>query len=139
MMDWADIIDNWDIERAEEFIERYQQYIPLNKFQTSRLWDKLVEVKAERLLKETIYSIYKLLNYNSMPLWKFTTKNKRQCNGVFVERGMTVEVVTPTTSNPLHNPQGREQIAAAFMTKYGVDMKKAQMLTSSYLDYTMSK
>lgn len=41
-----------------------------------------------------------------MPLWKFTTKNKRQCNGVFVERGMTVEVVTPTTSNPLHNPQG---------------------------------
>lgn len=57
MMDWADIIDNWDIERAEEFIERYQQYIPLNKFQTSRLWDKLVEVKAERLLKETIYSI----------------------------------------------------------------------------------
>lgn len=74
-----------------------------------------------------------------MPLWKFTTKNKRQCNGVFVERGMTVEVVTPTTSNPLHNPQGREQIAAAFMTKYGVDMKKAQMLTSSCLDYTMSK
>lgn len=57
MMDWADIIDNWDIERPEEFIERYQQYIPLNKFQTSRLWDKLVEVKAERLLKETIYSI----------------------------------------------------------------------------------
>lgn len=33
-----------------------------------------------------------------MPLWNFTTKNKRQCNGVFVEKGMTVEVVTPTTS-----------------------------------------
>lgn len=74
-----------------------------------------------------------------MPLWNFTTKNKRQCNGIFVEKGMTVEVVTPTTSNPLNNPQGREQIATAFMTKYGVDMKKAQMLTASYLDYTMSK
>lgn len=74
-----------------------------------------------------------------MPLWNFTTKTKRQCNGVFVEKGMTVEVVTPTTSNPLNNPQGREQIATAFMTKYGVDMKKAQMLTASYLDYTMSK
>ena len=61
-----------------------------------------------------------------MPLWKFTTKNKRQCNGVFVERGMTVEVVTPTTSNSLHNPQGREtDLGAAFMTKYGVDMKKS--------------
>lgn len=74
-----------------------------------------------------------------MPLWNFTTKNKRQCNGVFVEKGMTVEVVTPTTSTPLNNPQGREQIATAFMTKYGVDMKKAQMRTASYLDYTMSK
>lgn len=64
---------------------------------------------------------------------------KRNCNGVFIEKGMTVEVVTPTTSNPLNNPQGRDQIAAAFMTKYGVDMKKAQSLTSSYLDYVMSK
>ncbi len=74
-----------------------------------------------------------------MPIWKYTTKMKRNCNGVFVEKGMTVEVVTPTTSNPLNNPQGRDQIAAAFMTKYGVDMKKAQCLTSGYLDAVMSK
>lgn len=74
-----------------------------------------------------------------MPIWKFTTKMKGNCNGVFIEKGMTVEVVTPTTSNPLNNPQGRDQIAAAFMTKYGVDMKKAQSLTSSYLDSVMSK
>lgn len=47
---------------------------------------------------------------------------KRNCDGVFIEKGMTVEVVTPTTSNPLNNPQGRDQIAAAFMTKCGVDM-----------------
>ena len=74
-----------------------------------------------------------------MPIWKFTTKMKRNCNGVFIEKGMTVEVVTPTTSNPLNNPQGRDQIAAAFMTKYGVDMKKAQSLSSGYLDSAMSK
>lgn len=74
-----------------------------------------------------------------MPIWKFTTKMKRNCNGVFIEKGMTVEVVTPTTSNPLNNPQGRDQIAAAFMTKYGVDMKKAQSLSSGYLDVVMSK
>jgi hypothetical protein len=74
-----------------------------------------------------------------MPLWKFTTKMKRNCNGVFIEKGMTVEVVTPTTSNPLNNPQGREQIAAAFMTKYGVDMKKACNLTPGYLDAKMTR
>ena len=74
-----------------------------------------------------------------MPIWKFTTKMKRNCNGVFIEKGMTVEVVTQTTSNPLHNPQGREQIAAAFMVKYGVDMKKAQTLAPGYLDSQMSK
>lgn len=74
-----------------------------------------------------------------MPIWKFTTKMKRNCNGVFIEKGMTVEVVTPTTSNPLNNPQGRDQIAAAFMTKYGVDMKKAQSLSNGYLDSVMSK
>ena len=74
-----------------------------------------------------------------MPIWKFTTKMKRNCNGVFFEKGMTVELVTPNSSNPLNNPQGRERIAAAFMTKYGVDMKKAQSLSGSYLDAEMSK
>lgn len=64
---------------------------------------------------------------------------KRNCNGVFIEKGMTVEVVTSTTSNPLNNPQGRDQIAAAFMSKYGVDMMKAQNLSSGYLDSVMSK
>lgn len=75
-----------------------------------------------------------------MPLWNFTTKNKRQCNGVFVEKGMTVEVVTPTTSNPLNNPQGREQIATAFMTKYGVDMKKRRCsLQAIWITQCLSK
>lgn len=74
-----------------------------------------------------------------MPIWKFTTKMKHNCNGVFIEKGMTVDVVTPTTSNPLNSPQGRDQIAAAFMSKYGVDMKKGQNLTSGYLDAVMSK
>lgn len=74
-----------------------------------------------------------------MPIWKFTTKMKRTCNGVFIEKGMSVDVVTPTTSNPLNSPQGRNQIAAAFMSKYGVDMKKGQNLTSGYLDAVMSK
>lgn len=74
-----------------------------------------------------------------MPIWKFTTKMKRYCNGIFIEKGMTVEVVTSTTANPLGSPQGRDQIAAAFMAKYGVDIKKAQSLTCGCLDAVMSK
>ncbi len=64
---------------------------------------------------------------------------KRTCNGVFIEKGMTVDVVTPTPSNPPNSPQGRDQIAAGFMSKYGDDMKKGQNLTSGYLDAVMSK
>ena len=58
---------------------------------------------------------------------------KRNCNGVFIEKGMTVEVVTSTTSNPLNNPQGRDQIAAAFMSKYGVDMTEWSVEEVAYL------
>jgi hypothetical protein len=61
------------------------------------------------------------------------------CNGVRVEKGMSVEVVTPTTSNPINNPQGRKQIADAFMRKYDVDLQKAGMILSSYLDSQMSR
>ena len=74
-----------------------------------------------------------------MSIWKFTTQIKHTCNGGFIEKGITVDVVTPTTSNPLKCPQGRDQIAADFITKYGVDMKKGQKLTSGYLNAEMSK
>ncbi len=84
--------------------------------------------KAKALLQKVEYDL-SVLRRNSY---------NRNCNGVFIEKGMTVEVVNPTTSNPLNNPQGRDQIAAA-LTKYGVDMKKAQSLSSGYLDSVMSK
>ena len=44
-----------------------------------------------------------------MTIWTFTTKMTRTCNGVFIEKGMTVDVVIPTTSNPLNSPQGRSR------------------------------
>lgn len=74
-----------------------------------------------------------------MPIWKFITKMKRNCNGVFIEKGMSVEVVTSTTSNSLTNPKGWDQIAAAFMSKYGIDLKKANNLQPGYLDAEMYK
>lgn len=69
-----------------------------------------------------------------MALWKLTTKHTRTVNGVHIEKGMTAEVVTATTSNPLNNPQGRDLITNAFMAKYAIDLKKAANLTSGYLD-----
>ena len=69
-----------------------------------------------------------------MAFWKLTTKHTRTVNGVHIEKGMTAEVVTATTSNPLNNPQGRDLITNAFMAKYGIDLKKAANLTSGYLD-----
>lgn len=74
-----------------------------------------------------------------MALWKFTTKRSGTINGIRIEKGMTIEVVTPNTSNPLNTPQGKEQIAVAFMHKYGVDLKKAHYLTSANLDCSMNK
>jgi hypothetical protein len=54
-------------------------------------------------------------------------------NGVRVEKGMSVEVVTPNNLNPINNPQGRQLIADAFMRKYAVDVQKAGILAHSYL------
>lgn len=68
-----------------------------------------------------------------MALWQVITKQKARANGEFIEKGMTVEVVT-TVGKPLSSPEGKDKIAAAFMSKYGVDMKKAHWLSSVYLD-----
>ena len=74
-----------------------------------------------------------------MPLWTFTTKMSRMCNGVRVEKGMSVEVVTTTTCNPINNPQGRKQITDAFMRKYAIDLVKAGMIVRGYLDSKMTR
>ena len=50
--DWNKIISNWDIEKPVEFFNKFENYIPMSKFQTSRLWDKFVELKAKELSLE---------------------------------------------------------------------------------------
>lgn len=72
-----------------------------------------------------------------MSLWTYTTKRKALINGVHIEKGMTVEVVSPTTANLITSQQGRDLIADAFMRKYGIDMKKANFLSASNLDGMM--
>lgn len=74
-----------------------------------------------------------------MALWKITTKRSATINSIRIEKGMTVEIVTSSNSNPLSTLQGREQIASAFMTKYGIDMKKACQISYSNMDTVMVK
>lgn len=54
-------------------------------------------------------------------------------NGIIIEPGMSVEVVTQSFSNPVSN-NGGQAVADAFMRIYGIDIKKAGGLSTAYLD-----
>ena len=66
-------------------------------------------------------------------LYKVTVKSNLNSNGVRLEKGMSVEVVSQSY-NLLGTRQGQELVNNAFKAKYGVDVKKACALTSLYLD-----
>lgn len=68
-----------------------------------------------------------------MPRFRITVKQRKNCNGIMLEPGMSVEVVTQTFSNPV-NVNGGQVVADAFMRIYGVDLKRANALTTSRLD-----
>lgn len=54
-------------------------------------------------------------------------------NGLRIEPGMTVDVVTNSISNPV-STNGGKPVADAFMRVYGIDMKKIGALNMIYLD-----
>ena len=68
-----------------------------------------------------------------MPLFKITVKQSKNSNGVRIEKGMSVEVVTQSMSNPV-STNGGQVVADAFMRLYGIDIKKAGALSMVYLD-----
>lgn len=57
----------------------------------------------------------------------------KNSNGIRIEPGMTVEVVTQGMSNPV-TVNGGQAVADAFMRIYGIDIKKAGALNMTYLD-----
>lgn len=71
-------------------------------------------------------------------LYKVTVKSNASINGVRLEKGMSVEVVSQSYSL-LSTLQGKELVNNAFKAKYGVDVKKACALTSLYLDVVKIK
>ena len=68
-----------------------------------------------------------------MPLFRVTVKTAKNSNGIRIERGMSVDVVSNTFSNPL-TTNGGQAVADAFMRIYGVDLKKIGALSTAYLD-----
>lgn len=67
-----------------------------------------------------------------MTRFRITTKMMKNSNGVRIEPGMTVEVVTQSMNNPLLT-NGGQAVAEAFMRIYGIDIKKAGALNMGYL------
>ncbi len=68
-----------------------------------------------------------------MPLYRVTVKNRVNTNGIRLEPGMSVDVVSQSFSDPVHT-NGGQIVADAFMRIYGVDIKKAGALNGVYLN-----
>lgn len=66
-------------------------------------------------------------------LYKIRVKQSKNSNGIRVDEGMCVEVVTDSMSNPV-TTNGGQAVVDAFMRIYGIDIKKAGALSMIYLD-----
>lgn len=68
-----------------------------------------------------------------MPIFQITTKHRKQCNGILIEPGMTVQVVSQSFSNPVVT-NGGQPVVDAFYRIYGIDIKKAGCLNMADLE-----
>ena len=68
-----------------------------------------------------------------MPRFIITTKQMKNANGIRIEPGMSVEVVTHSMSNPVLT-NGGQSVVDAFMRIYGIDIRRAGILNMSYLN-----
>lgn len=56
----------------------------------------------------------------------------KNTNGIRIEPGMTVEVITQSMSNPVLT-NGGQPVVDAFMRIYGIDVRRAGILNMAYL------
>ena len=68
-----------------------------------------------------------------MPLYRITVKTRVVTNGIRLEPGMSVEVVSNSFIDPVHT-NGGQAVADAFMRIYGVDIKRAGALNNVFLN-----
>ena len=84
------------------------------------------------VVSDMFYSeIYKQKGKLYMSLWRITVKNSGCLNGIRLERGMSVQVVS--TAHPLTS-SGLGLVRDAFIRIYGIDLKAANALGGAYLD-----
>jgi hypothetical protein len=67
-----------------------------------------------------------------MALYKVRTKRRKCCNGITIEAGMEVQVVTPVNNTVQIN--NWQYVEEAFQRVYGISMRKANALNSSDLE-----
>ena len=68
-----------------------------------------------------------------MPLFRVTVKSAKNSNGIRIEKGMSVDVVTNSMGNPV-STNGGQAVVDAFYRIYGLDIKKAGALSMVYLN-----
>ena len=68
-----------------------------------------------------------------MAMFQITTKSRKSCNGIRIEPGMNVQVVTQSMSNPV-TTNGGQPVIDDFFRIYGIDIKKAGCLNMVDLD-----
>lgn len=68
-----------------------------------------------------------------MAMFQITTKHTKNSNGIRIEPGMSVQVVTQSMSNPV-TTNGGQPVIDAFMRIYGIDIKKAGCLSMVELE-----
>ena len=66
-------------------------------------------------------------------IYKITVKTSKNSNGIRIERGMSVEVVTNNITNPV-TTNGGQAVVDAFMRIYGIEIRKVGALNMVYLD-----
>lgn len=68
-----------------------------------------------------------------MALFKAIVNRTATINGIHIEKGMSVEIASKYTSNPI-SINGGHEVIDAFMRKYGIDIRKANMVNSSCIE-----
>ena len=68
-----------------------------------------------------------------MALFRVTAKQSKNTNGIRVEKGIRVEVVINSVSNPLKT-NGGQDVADTYYRFYGIDAKKVAILSTVYCD-----
>ena len=68
-----------------------------------------------------------------MAKFQIITKNRKQTNGIRIEPGMSVQVITQSMNNPV-TTNGGQTVVEAFFRIYGIDIKKAGCLNMVDLD-----